>query len=189
MADSPPAGSSIALIRVSDRSALPPGRLTANGTIAVDRAKDSRLGGGELLAVGELDGRKVVANAVFARSSAGADIYRIAGEWRLAERRMHRRTTVALRAEVHSVLGGSRQHGTVVDLSSDGAAVEVAQRPGGRRVDLLVDGAEFSASLPAHVIDVEKREDSVLLHVEFGQLSHAQQVFVRQLLARIRPER
>ncbi|OAI39360.1 hypothetical protein AYO38_07865 [bacterium SCGC AG-212-C10] len=181
----PPEGTSVSLIRLADRRALGPGALTAEGTVHVPATGAGSGETGRLLAVAQVSGRQYIADAAHASADAGRHVYRLTSAWRMVERRAQTRYSTDLRAEVNSVLGRSRQKGRLIDVSADGAAVEVHSRPGGRQLELVIDGVEYSASLPVRLVSALKTESGVLLHVRFDELTSVQQAFLRNLLARL----
>jgi hypothetical protein len=73
-----------------------------------------------------------------------------------------------------------------MDISLAGASLEVAAKPGGRRLELVIEGDEYSASLPAHLVHFVPAGEGVLLHLAFDALTPAQQAFLRQLLGGLR---
>ena len=109
--------------------------------------------------------------------------FQLLAEWRTVDARDAERYPVALKAEVRSVLGTSRQTGSLVDISATGAAVVVAARPGGRQLEVSLSAGGYAATLPCELVSVREHDESVTLSLSFEGLLPAQQAFVRQVIA------
>jgi len=115
---------------------------------------------------------------------AGTAVFALESDWRPFDVRAGPRLTQGMEAEVRSVLGQSRQPGTIVEVFAEGMAVVVATRPGGRELEVQTRANGYAAHLPCHLSAHSETEDGqVLLRLKFGQLTLPQRAFVRQLLA------
>jgi hypothetical protein len=90
---------------------------------------------------------------------------------------------LAIRAEVRSVLGNSRQTGTIRAVTLEGLVIEVPARPGGRSLEVAVDSHGYSARLGCTLIDSHAEGRQSILEVSFAGLTPAQHAFVRILVA------
>jgi hypothetical protein len=97
--------------------------------------------------------------------------------------RSNPRYPTELRCEVRSVLGGSRQQGTVLDVSLGGLCVAVPAKPGGREVEIQVDSGGFAARLPCELMGTRADGERTLLNLRFRELTPVQLAFVRNLVA------
>lgn len=186
MAD-PAAVPSLVVVRVA---AKPPVQIA--GTIVTTRplALAARLetatefGASEplLLLIGGVGSRQV-ARARFTGSQSGVFAFRLKAEFRAFDARSGARIPMEIDAEVRSVLGSSRQRGSVLDVSAGGMAVAVETRPGGRAIEVHVAANGYAASLPCETMGVTQQEESVILHLRFEALSAPQAAFVRGLIA------
>lgn len=125
---------------------------------------------------------RLAVRARFAAAQGNLCALQTEGEWRSLEARRHTRHPLEIEAEVRSVLGTSRQPGSIVNISPGGASVAVTRRPGGRQIELGVAIAGYSATLPGEVVGVTETEGSITLHLRFGELSPAQQAFLRHVI-------
>ncbi len=140
--------------------------------------------GAEVLLIHGAVGDRLGARARCIGAKEAAFVLQVLGPWQSFDGRSDPRFQVDLEVEVRSVLGGSRQTGTVVDISLGGAAVRVASRPGGKAIELGVNAAGFASHLPCEVVGVTEGETSVVLHLRFEALAPPQRAFLRNLVAR-----
>ncbi len=186
-------GAPVVVVRISEN---PPPQHRGSVANARRNALAIRLAGGAAFISGEpvlLIAPTSPRRAVRARFAASQDdlfAFQLEGEWRSLDARKDSRYSVELTAEVRSVLGRSRQGGTVLNISTGGASVAVATRPGGRQVELVVSITGYSATLPGEVLGVTEAEETTVLHLRFVELSPAQQAFLRHVIgiARARAE-
>jgi hypothetical protein len=94
-----------------------------------------------------------------------------------------------IRVHVRSVLGNSRQSGWIRSIDADGMSLEVAQRPGGRTLEVAVEANGFGARLACEVTASRAKGAVTMLEVRFGELTAAQRAFVRSLIAAARGPR
>ncbi|MBI5946851.1 MAG: hypothetical protein HY875_01775 [Chloroflexi bacterium] len=136
-----------------------------------------------VLIVGEDDDR-LMAPGRFVSTQSGMAVFALEAEWRPFEVKAERHPGPGIEAEVRSILGGSRQPATIVDVAGDGMAVMVATRPGGKDLEVQARASGYAAHLPCQVVSHAETDDGqVLLRLKFGVLTLPQQAFVRQLRA------
>lgn len=128
-------------------------------------------------------GHRLVARAQCSGTKEGVYAFRIISAWQPFDGRLAPRYSMALPAEVRSVLGSSRQAGQLLDISLGGASVVVPTRPGGKSVDLGLTSGGFASRLPCEVVGTTERDDSVILHMRFEALAPPQTAFLRRLIA------
>ncbi|MBI2766215.1 MAG: hypothetical protein HYX53_09920 [Chloroflexi bacterium] len=90
---------------------------------------------------------------------------------------------LAIRAEVRSVLGNSRQTGTIRAVTLEGMMIEVPARPGGKALEIAVDSHGYSARLGCTLNSSRAEGRQSILEVSFADLTPAQHAFVRVLVA------
>lgn len=119
----------------------------------------------------------------FAAAQGPLCAFQLDGNWQALEAQRHdARYQPKITAEVRSVLGTSRQAGTLLDISTGGASVAVANRPGGRQVEIGLAIAGYSATLPGEVAGVTEADGLAVLHLRFGALSPTQHAFLRHVM-------
>lgn len=127
-------------------------------------------------------GARLMARSVWLRSQGDTAAFQLTGAFQPFDARKIQRVPSNFVAEVRSVIGSSRQAGTVVDVSTGGLAVAVPTKPGGRSLEVVVSANGFSAALPCDAVGVDPKEDYVILHLRFGELTASRQAFVRLLV-------
>ena len=130
-------------------------------------------------------GARLLANARLAHARAQVASFELVNGWQQLDLRTTTRYRTELGAEVRSVLGDSRQPGSIVDLSYGGIAVMVSSKPGGREVAVVMRAGGFSATLPCRIAQAVTSDRGVLLHLEFMELTGGQQAFIRTVVASI----
>lgn len=174
-------------------SASPPVQVAGTVVTARPLAIAARFPGGTsfepgetlLLICGSL-GARLMTRGVWVRSQGDVSAFQLTGAFQPFDARKTQRVPTDLAAEVRSVIGNSRQRGTVMDVSTDGMAVAVPAKPGGRSLEIVVTAGGFSAALPCETVGVTPQEDYVILHLHFGELAPSRQAFVRQLVTAAR---
>jgi hypothetical protein len=179
-------GAEIVAVRIS---AHPPEQFSGTIVAARESAIAARFPGasfqpGEtvVLFCGRL-GARLMARGVWLRSQGDASAFQLTGAFQPFDARKVQRVPSDFSAEVRSVIGTSRQPGTVVDVSTGGLAVAVATKPGGRAVVVYITANGFSAALPCETVGTSPREDCVILNLRFEELTPARQAFVRLLVS------
>ncbi len=130
-------------------------------------------------------GARMLANGRLAQARGNVASFELVTEWQALDLRTTTRYPTELGAEVRSVLGQSRQPGTIVDLSYGGIGVMVRSKPGGREVAVAMSAGAFSATLPCRIVHTAPRDGGILLHLEFMELTGGQRAFVRNVVASI----
>lgn len=134
-----------------------------------------------LLLEGVLGERKV-ARANWVRTQGDVAVFRLKEPFKPFDARKDGRIPAELRAEVRSVIGGSRQSGLILDVSNGGLAVAVSARPGGKAIQVVVGANGYSATLPCEMMGASQQDEYTILHLRFDGLSLSQQAFVRQMV-------
>jgi hypothetical protein len=164
--------------------------LPRSGVVVASRADavsvkfdyDPRYGPDEpVLISAEIGVERAAASGRFVAASGQTAVFQLDSQWRpggspLAPARD------GVRAEARSTLGQSRQRATVTNATERGATIEVAFKPGGSQIDLLVELASYSATLPCRVVSTSDAGDHLLMLLEFRDLTTAQRAFVRRLV-------
>jgi len=178
-------GAPVVVVRVANN---PPQQHRGSVANVRTNALAIRLGGdaaftpGEPILVIAATSPRMAVHARFAASQDDLHAFQLDGAWRSLDVRRDSRYSVDLVVEVRSVLGKSRQPGTVVNISPGGVAVAVPARPGGRQVELALGVTGYSATLPCELVGVTETEGAVVLHLRFAELSPAQQAFLRHVI-------
>jgi PilZ domain len=136
----------------------------------------------QLLLISGTVGSRTVARARWIRSQGNTAAFRLEAPFAPFDARKNARIPTRLQIEVRSVVGGSRQPGTMIDVSNSGVAVLVESKPGGKAIQVVVAVNGYSATLPCETVGVSPRDTSTLLHLRFEGLSASQTAFVRQLV-------
>lgn len=135
-----------------------------------------------LLVAGDI-GARMVARGRLHTMRASIASFEITDAWKPINLRANARFSTCLGAEVRSVLGQSRQNGTIIDISLGGMSVVTATKPGGREVAIVTTAGAYSATLPCEIVHTSRGQDCVTLHLKFRELTAAQSAFVRNLVA------
>jgi len=141
--------------------------------------------GAEVAIITGEPGARLLANGRLAQTRAQVASFELVTGWQQLDLRTTTRYPTELGAEVRSVLGDSRQPGTIVDLSYGGMAVMVGSKPGGREVAITMRAGAFSVTLPCRIAAVVASDHGVMLHLEFMNLTGGQQAFIRNVVASI----
>ena len=158
--------------------------VTASGLVLAARFPDGApFADGEavMLLSGNLGDRKV-ARAQWIRTQGDVAVFRLKAPFKPFDARKDGRIPAELRAEVRSVVGGSRQSGLILDVSNGGLAVAVSSRPGGKAIQVVVGANGYSATLPCEMMGATTQDEYTILHLRFDALSLSQQAFVRQMV-------
>ncbi|KAA0237476.1 PilZ domain-containing protein [bacterium] len=139
--------------------------------------------GGEVALIAGEPGARIVARGRLLEARASVASIEITAPWKHVDRRRGQRFATELEAEVRSVLGQSRQKGTITDVSLTGMAVVTAAKPGGREVAIVTQAGAYSATLPCELVQASRSGEGVTLHLKFRELTAAQAAFVRNLVA------
>lgn len=131
-------------------------------------------------------GARLMARGVLLRSQGDACAFQLTSAFQPFDARKIERVPTSLSVEVRSVIGNSRQRGTMVDLSTGGLAVALPAKPGGRAIEVFVTANGFSAALPCETVGVTPQDEGVILHLRFEELSPPRQAFVRLLVSTAR---
>jgi len=131
-----------------------------------------------MLVAGEI-GNRLVAKARYFGCHSGLGLFGLVTRFHPFDLRGQTRYPVVAPAEVRSRLAQAWVSGRILDISLGGAAIEVGERPAGRRVEARLQLFGYSATLPCGVVDVGERGTRVVLHLKFEPLTHLQQAFVR----------
>ncbi|MEO8541517.1 MAG: PilZ domain-containing protein [bacterium] len=134
-------------------------------------------------------GSRSMCNATFVANNGTAAAFRVTSAIKAIDLRRDTRFNLELNAEVRSVLGGSRQQGRLVDISSGGAAVAVESRPGGSQIEIGLQADGYSARLLCEVLSTTTSDSQTILHMRFRDLTPPQQAFVRNLVGRLVEQR
>ncbi len=139
--------------------------------------------GEEVALIAGEPGARFVSLGRLLQARANVASFEVVAPWKPLDLRATPRYPTRIAVEVRSVLGQSRQPGTIIDISLGGMAVEVATKPGGREVAIVTRLAAYSATLPCEIVGTSRGQDSTTLHLKFGELTAAQRAFVRNLVA------
>jgi hypothetical protein len=127
-------------------------------------------------------GERQVARANWMRTQDDIAVFRLKAPFKPFDARKDGRIPAEFRAEVRSVIGGSRQSGLILDVSHGGLAVAVGARPGGKAIQVVVGANGYSATLPCEMMGTTQQDEYTILHLRFDSLSLSQQAFVRQMV-------
>jgi hypothetical protein len=184
------AGTDLVAVRIS---ANPPVQFAGTVVTARPLAIAARFPAGSTFQAGETLllicgslGARLMTRGVWVRSQGDIAAFQLTGAFQPFDARKTQRVPADLSAEVRSVIGNSRQRGTVMDVSIGGLAVAVPTKPGGRSLEVVVSANGFSAALPCETVGVSPMEDYVILHLRFDELTASRQAFVRQLVTAAR---
>ncbi len=130
-------------------------------------------------------GSRFVCSATFTARKGDVAAFRLTSNWSLIDLRRAVRFDVELAAEVRSVLGNSRQAGSLIDVSVSGAAVEVETRPGGSQMEVGLRANGYSARLLCDVVSTHSVGSKTVLHLRFRDMTPPQLAFVRQLVGQL----
>jgi hypothetical protein len=193
MATSPAEAGIVRPIIVVEMGAVPPVQssgtvVTVNSQAVAVRFPDGITfsPGKALLLITGVIGSRHVARGTWAGTRDGVSVFKLASAFRPFDARKDGRVPLQIRGEVRSVLGGSRQPCTILDVSAGGMAVTVASRPGGKSLQVVLTANGYSATLPCETVGASETDDETLLHLRFEELTASQRAFVRQLVASAR---
>ncbi len=136
------------------------------------------------LVVGE-PGARFFAPAILTQARANVAAFALEDNWKPFDIRTSPRHRVSMKAQVRSVLGTSRQRGTITDISLGGLGVIVEAKPAGREVIVVTDFGGYSASLQCEMVNTRPLDGGLLLNLKFAGLSAVQQAFVRNVVTSI----
>ncbi len=182
------AGEPVLLVQRSTPPAQFPGTaLTATGNVVAVRLPAPWPGeaGGEVAIIAGQPGTRMLAHGRLAQVRANVASFELLSEWRPVDLRAHPRYPTSIGAEVRSVLGQSKQHGTITDISLGGMAVVVRSKPGGREVTVAMRAGAFSSTLTCRIVNVNPCLDGVVLRLKLVDLAGGQQAFIRNVVASI----
>lgn len=178
------AGAPVTLVRIADHARLPDGSMATEHTLRVPRgAAGLAIHGPSLLAVGQVDGRQVVAEAEYFTSQGDFDVFRLCGQWRWVDTRRQPRYDTRMPAVIRSIFGLARVEGTLLNISAGGAAIHIPQAIETHDPELVLRAHGDCAALPVHVVNARAAGRGVVLHFAFHPLTAAQEQFLHDLLA------
>ena len=134
-----------------------------------------------LLINGQL-GSRTVARGHWVRSEGSVAVFRLEAAFAPFDARKAARIPTNLLIEVRSAIGGSRQPGTMVDVSQGGMAVVVDAKPGGKSIFVVLAADGYSATLPCETVGAREQGEQTLLHLRYEELTASQTAFVRHLV-------
>jgi hypothetical protein len=134
-------------------------------------------GEGVVLIAGNGTGRLAVAADFFESDDQGW-AFRVLGPWRILDRRFTPRFPTELRAEIIDPAGDTVHFGRVLDLSTGGMRVAVAESP--ESDDVTVELLLFArrAALPCKIVWSRGLEDGAELHLQFRDLNPEQRSLI-----------
>lgn len=159
--------------------------LTGMGTVFAVRLPSPWLGevGEEVVIITGEPGSRLLASGALVQARASVASFELKTRWKPLDLRTEARYPASLSAEVRSVLGNSRQAGTIIDVSPGGMAVEVPSKPGGREVAVVTQAGAYAATLPCEIVKSRPVGEAVVLNLKFRDLTSAQQAFVKNIVA------
>lgn len=145
--------------------------------------------GEEVALIVGVPGARSISLGRLLQARANVASFEVVSPWKAFDLRTSDRHGPGIAAEVRSVLGQSRQAGTIIDISLGGMAVEVAAKPGGREVVVVAQAGAFSAVLPCEIVHTNRVENGVTLCLKYMELTATQLAFIRNLVAAVAPAR
>jgi hypothetical protein len=135
-----------------------------------------------MIACGEL-GQRVAALARFKHLAGSTAVFMRLSPWRAVDTRSYVRYRTNARANIRRKSGNI--HGTVVDISLGGLALEVEHVPGGASLEVRVGTRHGAPYLPCRVIRQREHDGHTVLHVAFERLEAQSQLYVERLIAEL----